>query len=246
VLEQRVISTRRPDRIPRWGRRVGRAWRRWLRAWMVCGLAVAGAFGQGNVGNGTFFNLDFEAANVSPTATNQLGGRVPASNALPGWSAYINGAVQPTVVCNDVGTGGPVISLFGPNYPSTLILQGQYTVCLQSGNFSAPVGVGQTGMIPVGANSIMFLSDVGGINVTFNGQSIPVGLLSPGVYGGSTASFAGQTGNLLFTLSNGGNSLFDDVTFSTKNVPEPGTFALMELGGLLIAFAHRRKRPPFH
>jgi hypothetical protein len=64
-------------------------------------------------GQGTFQNLDFEAAQISST---DPGVPLQFSAAFPGWTGYIGGQVQTTTYLNNVPIGQifPFISITGP------------------------------------------------------------------------------------------------------------------------------------
>ena len=62
---------------------------------------------QGN-SQGSFVNLDFES--VIPPLYRDILFTVPISNALPGWTGYINGNHVDRVMYNGEGLGGPSIS----------------------------------------------------------------------------------------------------------------------------------------
>lgn len=103
---------------------------------------------------GTFQNLNFEAANVAGYAP----GLIPASNGIPGWTAYIGGVPQSTILYNDINLSEAAVSLQGTNgvYPS---LQGQFSVLLQATYFAPDTNtaaIGQTGTIPASAQSLVF------------------------------------------------------------------------------------------
>jgi hypothetical protein len=121
---------------------------------------------------------------------------------------------------------------------------------LEGSGFSTPTAasIGQTGQIPLDTVSLLFyLSLNSSIQVTFNGQIIP--LVQTGstanyvIMDGNISSFAGQTGQLLFTaLPNVGYGLIDNIQFSTTPVPEPSTLGLTALGGFLFAWRCRKAR----
>jgi hypothetical protein len=68
------------------------------------------------------------------------------------------------------------------------------------------------------------------------------------VWGADISSYAGQTGQLLFTtiadipFASGG--LLDNIQFSSIPIPEPGVVGLLGLGGLSFLW-HRRKMARF-
>jgi hypothetical protein len=201
----------------------------------------------------TFQNLDFESANLS----NPSGpyNEVPISSALPGWSASIGGVPVTEVWANDYSLGAATIDVFGPGWNSVNpgIIDGNYTVYLQSGSSITGVGtfntsISQDGTIPANAQSLEFkASTVGGntpLSVFFAGNNLSVVDLSSGqdpsgqlynVYGVNIASYEGQTGQLEFTAVFPNWTELDDIAFSTNAVtPEPGIIALTAMGGLLF------------
>ncbi|HXC99937.1 MAG TPA: PEP-CTERM sorting domain-containing protein [Verrucomicrobiae bacterium] len=221
-------------------------------------LGVTGSASQGNA-QGTFRNLGFESASI-PTV--QVGSLVPASEAMPDWNLYVTspggGSNSLSQVSYDgVSTGGDEVSIddsgaspgFGP-------ISGKYSAYLYSGNqgnvlFS--VGISQTGLVPLGTESLQF--QVGFATspfiVTLGGQTInivPLAAFSGYTeYGGDISAFAGQTQTLTFTETfpsvgapPGGLSL-DNIIFSTSPVPEPGTLALLVAGAALLGLRRRRK-----
>ena len=171
-------------------------------------VAACSAFAQG-----TFQNLDFEAAVIEQT---QAPGFVSATNALPGWTVYRGTNQEANVLYSAVGHGGTLVDLLGTN--STLTdgyhsLGGEFSVMLQGGVISGPGGILyaasasilQTGVVPASAKSVLFKAQhdtSGTLSVSLGGVSVPYFALSNGpdytVFGGDVSSFAGQTMALEF------------------------------------------------
>jgi hypothetical protein len=129
-----------------------------------------------------------------------------------------------------------MVAILGPQWASDQILEGTYTVSLQPAMAGPPISVaiGQTGQVPATAESIRFYGQGNGAYlVTFAGSQIPLVMLGNGpnytVFGGDISPFATQTGELLFQ----GAGLLDAIAFSDQPIPEPNTFGLLVLGGML-------------
>ena len=197
-----------------------------------------------------FVNLDFESANVPDVPAGQFGADVAVTEGLPGWTAYLGGGQVNQIGHNDISIGGAYISIQGPQWNSSQILQGQYTVLLQgqfSQTFPSPVSaaIAQTGQIPMTAHSLFFWGNNISLQVTFNGQVIPYSAFGSGpnytIYGGDISALAGQTGELRFTGFNFGGDSLDNIMFSPQSVPEPSVFGLFALGSLLLGWRMRHK-----
>jgi hypothetical protein len=200
---------------------------------------------------GTFENLDFEAANVSGYPP----GTVPASNAIPGWTAYIGNAAQTTMLYNNEALGEAAISLQGQQGAIYRPIQGEYFVLLQAA-FFAPntnaAAIGQTGTIPTTAQSLVFWGDISlsgvanNMQVTFNGETVPYSAIGSGstytIYGADISGLKGQTGQLLFTAFNNTYAAIDNIQLSDQFIPEPGVSALTALGALLLGWRFVRWR----
>jgi hypothetical protein len=214
------------------------------------------ASGQG------FANLDFESANVSG---HSPGDEVSTNVALPSWTAYFSSSSDPTasslsVVGYDALSLGPAfISLEDSNAPngtggfSLFPMQGDYSVFLQGSQGSVPfppgtsTSIGQTGTIPNTAESLTFFAILGGnFQVTFNGQNISYSAVGSAanytIYGADISSYAGQTGQLLFTAPSQTSTLLDNIQFSSSAVPEPSEFVLSGLGALFLGFRRWTKK----
>jgi hypothetical protein len=185
-----------------------------------------------------FVNLDFESANL----TGYPAGLVPAANAFPGWAV-----TAPYITYDAPSLSGNSISIFGTNPPlNAPPIQGTYYATLASGNtpgLGQTLLLGQTGTIPLGTQSVTFWGDIGGLQITFAGQSLAFSQTGTtanyNIYNASISAFAGQTGQLLFSLPPYVSSAtLDNIQFSSSPVPEPSTFALSVLGGVLL-FARR-------
>ena len=105
--------------------------------------------------------------------------------------------------------------------------------------------MGQTGAIPLGTQTIEFWGALGGMQVSFAGQPLSFAQIGSGptygIYGADVFAFAGETGELLFTVPpNTGGSL-DNIQFSTSPVPEPNSSGLFAVGGLFVAWRLWRK-----
>ncbi len=225
-------------------------------SWSATFLAVLSAQAQG-----TFQNLNFESANLSPIVSGQYGGEVAISSALPGWSATIGGVAVTQVLQNNYTLGEASISIFGPSWNDVDpgIIDGNYTVFLQAFNpGQGNVSLWQTGTIPANAASLQFsawnyTSVNEAFSVSFAGNSLSPVSLGSGqsasgqaytVYGVSIAPYAGQTGQLEFTAFGGQGPDWielDDIAFSPNGVPEPSTLALVVIGGLALAARRWRK-----
>ena len=89
-------------------------------------------------------------------------------------------------------------------------------------------------------------------DVSFNGQNLALTLLGSNpnynIYGTDISSYAGQTGQLLFTSYSsqvGGQwDSVDNIQFSATPVPEPNSLGLFALGGLIVAWRQWRKSSP--
>jgi hypothetical protein len=199
-------------------------------------LAAGGAAGQG-----TFQNLDFEQANVPDVPAGQVGSNVSVIDGVPGWTVYLGGIQQSSMFHNNMSLGAAEVAIDGPQWHSSQILEGSYTVSLQhstAGPATMPA-IGQTGQIPQTAESLAFYggrSVAGAYIVSFAGQTIPVVTIetTPAyiVFGGDISRFAGQTGELLFQ----GNGELDNILFLDQPIPEPGVFGLSALGALLLCW----------
>ena len=205
---------------------------------------------------GTFQNLNFEAANLTPIPPNQGAVQVPITSALPAWTGYIGTDQITQVYQNTYGEGLAQIDIFGPNYPSAGptfgpipgTIDGNYSVLLQS-DAIAGASIAQTGTIPPGSQFVEFKAWQTAstqFTVSFDGTSLTPVVFGSGtnytLYGADVSPYAGQSGQLEFTADFSGTGAswlgLDDITFSTT--PEPGTLALVVMGGL--AFAVRRWR----
>jgi hypothetical protein len=211
-------------------------------------LATGHCFSQG------FVNLNFENATIMPDSNYPFA--IYAINAIPGWIAYISGVPQTDIIYNTVPLGAPEETLQGTNGFISAI-SGKYSVMLwgefnPSQNLFATnsAAIGQTGQIPLSAQSLSFWGAIGGMQVTFNGQ--PLAFLTIGstanynIYAADISACAGQTGQLLFTDPNygntyGGPATIDHIQFSSSSVPEPSEFALAALGVLLLGIRRWQK-----
>ena len=201
-----------------------------------------------------FVNLNFESAQLSAYGA---GGLVPATNAIPNWTAYIGGAPQTNVLYNSITGAAPDVILEGTNNGYFPKVQGNYFLMLwgefnplQNTTHTNSAAIGQTGQIPLSAQSISFWGTIGGMQATFNGQ--PIDFIVTGstanytIYSADISAYAGQTGQLLFNDpyyggTFGGPATIDNIQFSSTAVPEPSVFALAALGGLLLGFRRWRK-----
>jgi hypothetical protein len=186
-----------------------------------------------------FINLDFEDADLTGYPP---GSAVPAASAFPGWT------VNATYISYDgFVLSGEAISVFDTNssYPGSH-MEGKYYAFFAPANTpgsSRSISLGQFGQIPAGTQSITFWGKIGGLQITFDGQSLAFAEIGStanyNIYGANISQFAGDTGDLLFTLPpnsiNPGayNAQLDNIQFSTSTIPEPGTFSLLWTG---IAF----------
>ena len=203
---------------------------------------------------GTFQNLNFENANLSPIPSGQFGSAVSITDALPGWNGYLGTNETTGVLQNNSTLGSASIDILGPNWASGGIIEGQYTVLLQFGRGLSGIpgdnvyaAISQVGLVPATARSILYYSgtpssSVAPISVLFASQQIPVAVVASTatftIYGGDVSAFAGQTGALRFE----GNGFLDAIQFSAQQIPEPGTFGLFGLGGLLLVWRFLCKR----
>lgn len=198
-------------------------------------LGVSSLYGQG-----TFQNLSFENP-VLPLIPDESF-EVPITNAIPGWRGYIGINQVDKIVYNTVSLGAATISIQGPG-SSRPILQGSYSLILQP-QFGSGIPVpalAQTGLVPASAKSIGFYSGGAGISISFAGQDIPLSIIGSGpgysIFGGDVSAFANVSGEL--RLQGGGT--LDNIFFSDLPIPEPTSFALWGIGGLLLGWNWRRR-----
>lgn len=182
-------------------------------------------------GQGTFQNLDFEAAQV---VFIDLGNRyIATTNALPGWSAFSGTSELPTIAYNWF-TAFPDVGLYGSN---SLAIAGTFGVLLRGDG-----SITQTRLVPTDAESLLFKgswTSLTPLNVSLGGQSLSYTIISntPAYtfYGADISMLAGQTATLTFSAPSLSAYVIDDIQFSAQAVPEPYSMALLLCGGLLLA-----------
>ena len=209
-------------------------------------LVIAAVFSISAQGQG-FLNLNFESAqNLPASPPKPNGDSVPVTNALPGWAAY--GSGEPYSDINYVSSYFSGYSTEVELEGGSLALSGEFSVGLVDGG-----SISQTGLVPADAESLQFEASLPAINlsVTLGGQSLSYSILSQGtgyaVYGANIpAALDGQTEALTFGVNGlAGQSLLDNIEFSTSSVPEPAEWAMVGVGALLLGFWRRRKRERF-
>ena len=231
-----------------------------LNAIALASLAALSSFGQG------FVNLDFESGAIVPIVGDPFG-RIQFGPAFPGWMAYytspsFSSTLSSTspVLFNNLTLGTSALGLLDQNYSGGAAISNR-TAMLQGGTGPSDVAVSlaQTGMVPAGSLSLQFMARTiraEGFHVpetfivSMNGQALPYYTLqSQGgirLYGVDVSAFAGQMADLRFTQPNGSelfdNFALDNISFSPLAVPEPGTWALLGLGGALLGWGAWRRR----
>ena len=218
---------------------------------------TASAFAQG-----TFQNLDFEAANLPSVP---VGGFVSSLSAIPSWTAYFSTNVTTQIWHNNYALGAVNISIIGPGFsgPASFpVIQGSYSVFLQSGldgtaTTRMSAAIAQTGIIPLTAMSLRFsvgsylAGDPAQLVVSIGGQNIPIFPLtitaSQTVYGADISGFAGQTKELRLTSFPSQSDpyhyfLIDSIAFSNQQIPEPNALGLIGIGALMFGWRLKTKR----
>lgn len=214
------------------------------------GILLALAALCGNGAAQSFVNLNFEQSDIN-SGTSESG--FNTAN-VPGWTEYngygdANYSGGMTVVYNTQTLDDSGIALEGTNY-WTPAIQGKYSILMFGGTIYAQnstngASIGQTGQIPLTAQSIIYWGNE--FQVTFNGQPLSSTALSSTpnytIWGADVSAYADQTGELLFTATwpNGGG-LLDNIQFSPSPVPEPSALSLSALGGLLLVWRRWKAR----
>ena len=196
----------------------------------------------------SFVNLDFENARFTADPTS---GYYPyavyASNSIPGWTAYETTLPSSEIFSNSESISGGAVSIIGTNYFRPLI-QGKYSILLEGFNYPGSLnsaGIGQTGTVPLTAQSLIFWGNVVANDVSFGGQNLALTVMGStanyNIYEADISAYAGQTGQLLFSTIPGGQDMIDNIQFSTSPVPEPSTLGLLALSGALLGLRNRRR-----
>lgn len=171
---------------------------------------------------------------------------MPITNALPGWSGYIGGEEVDRIVYNTRALDSATISIHDSGSDSFQPLLGDYSVFLQGPSFAAApasAAISQSGQIPQDAKSLRFLaSPTSSLEVMFAGQSIPlVEMNATATYrilGGDISAFAGQSGELRFSVLPQHSGLLDSIFFSPQPIPEPTVLGLSAVAAIVLVM-HR-------
>ena len=180
-----------------------------------------------------FVNLNFESAQIIFN-----GYLLSVNDAFPGWTV-----TAPYITYDSPSLSGNSISIFDTKPPlNAPPIQGAYYAFLASGNtpgLGQTISLSQTGTIPVGAQSITFWGNIGGLQITFAGQSLAFSetgsTANYNIYAADISTIAGQTGQILFSLPPYVSSAtLDNIQFSSSSIPEPSVFGLLASGGLFF------------
>jgi hypothetical protein len=207
----------------------------------------------------TFQNLDFEQARPVTAADPNNPYAVTAASAVPCWTVYqtvdtAGDVIQATeVLYGTITTGGTSLTLIGPatQYAPPAV-DGNYSVFLQTYAPNNWVSISQTGLIPVGTQSLLFQGRGGEIpylNVQLGTQAIPFSAVGSGandtLFAANISPWAGDTEKITFTGYSSGypdSWELDNIAFSPNAVPEPCTLALLLTGGAVLGLRSRRVR----
>ena len=213
----------------------------------------------------SFQNLCFEQASPVVIAGNSYyPDAITPASAFPEWTALIGGVPVTQVFYNDISLDAASVDLLSkatPYFPG--VIGGNYSVYLQPGTSIDGTGeytasIEQTGTIPLGTKTLFFdgFQFPGALPfmVTFNGDYLPTTVVSTGiaptgqsydVYGANLSYFAGETGNLEFTVYPGhyNSLLLDNISFSPASLtPEPSVLILFGAGALLLLLRRETQR----
>ena len=180
---------------------------------------------------GTFQNLDFESATISPVPGDTYN-RIVFSQAFPGWTGFENTnqatlALYTGAFLDSSGFGLQTNSFFAS------LQEGRYSATIQTGYslFDFPHHIqtnslSQTGTVPIGARSLIFRAHGDNFVVSLGGKPLTLVPLGTPLYGANVTNFSGQTAELRFTVLPtppprvpiNGLSL-DSISFSARPVP---------------------------
>jgi hypothetical protein len=207
---------------------------------------------------GTFRNLDFESATVPPIPPGQFGSFEPIGDALPFWNAALGTNQLTQVNHNVLFVGAANVSILGPNWTLTMLIEGSYTALLQPGIGSQGVpvdaSISQFGTIPASAQSLQFKSSSGSHHflVSFGSENMAAIRLSAtptiATYGVDISSYAGLSDNLqitaLYNNLDSGDAFLDSIVFSDQAIPEPSAIGLFGVCALFLGWrvVWRRKQ----
>lgn len=220
---------------------------------LVCAFILSAAvYAQQGQAQGAFQNLGFESATVVRIPDDPFG-RIYLAQAFPGWRGYIGGVPETAAGYNGTFLCCSTISLFGGDNPA-LAIAGTYSTALKAalGDDGQPAdtAIAQTGLVPVGAQSLLFKAQaLGPFSVALAGQPLSVIALSSGpnytLFGADISAWAGQASELRFTAlatqPQGSFFVFDAVQFSAEPIPEPRGVVFVASAGLLACYYLRRK-----
>ncbi len=191
-------------------------------------------------GQGTFQNLDFEAAQL--ILVDPVIGYYDFAAALPGWSGYIGGVLQTKFIPSmPLDPRFAYITILAP---PIIAPQGRYAVSFKDGKdqltgATIPVTLSQTGLVPAGTKSLEFIAAGDGTAVSLGGHELTKVELGPDRWGADISAYAGQTLELQFSVY---APFLDDIRFSSSAIPEPSVFALAGMGLAAVVVARLRRR----
>jgi hypothetical protein len=191
---------------------------------------------------GTFQDLDFEAARLIFVSTNGVGRQIPTTDALPGWEAF-SGTDQLPTVTYDQGGAFPSVELMSSNAAPGV--SGNFAVFVSPSTVAGygPGSISQTALVPANAQSLLFDMTIFGsvgLSVSLGGQQLSYTIISSypyshySLYGANISAFAGKTETLTFSALDTG-AVLDDIQFSSQPVPEPFVLPLLLLGCGILA-----------
>jgi len=217
-------------------------------------VAACSAFAQG-----TFQNLDFEQPTLLLIPGDPYGS-VQFAPAFPGWTGIVGGISQSNALYNNLFLDSSGIAILDHGFRYAVILEGNFTAVLQAGpglgSQPADTTLWQTGLIPVGSQSLRFIAydDYfrGTFSVSMGGQTLALIPLSAGtnytLYGADISAWAGKAAQLSFTAFagpphvTGENALYlDSIDFSDVAIPEPSVLTLAALGTLFLTWRLRHR-----